>query len=125
MERTNWDNIQYKIVQNGIIWGAGALEEVYTTQGPVFLVRRAVVGRRSGRIGRLSLGRSAVFLRQSPVESTCRLGGAGFRGGGGGAQVGHNCPVLGITGFWGLSIVSQEKTLFASCFSFHSFIHSM
>ena len=31
------------------------------TQGPVFLVRRAVVGRRSGRIGRLSLGRSAVF----------------------------------------------------------------
>ena len=94
MERTNWDNIQYKIVQNGIIWGAGALEEVYTTQGPVFLVRRAVVGRRSGRIGRLSLGRSAVFLRQSPVESTCRLGGAGFRGGGGGAQVGHTCSNL-------------------------------
>ena len=50
--------IQYnKIIQNGIIWGAGALEEVYT--GTSFSCSSS--GRRSGRIGRLSLGRSAVF----------------------------------------------------------------
>ena len=65
------------------------------TQGPVFLVRRAVVGRRSSvRTDRsLVVGSVSCFLRP-PVESTCRVGGAGFRGGGGGAQVGHTCPDL-------------------------------
>ena len=108
--------IQYnKIVQNGIIWGAGAVEEVYT--GTSFSCSSS--GRRSSvRTDRsLVVGSVSCFLRQSPVESTCRLGGAGFRGGGGGDQVGHTCPVPlqiysiwssseeCITGFWGLSIV--------------------
>ena len=91
MERTNWDNIQYKIVQNGIIWGEGAVEEVYT--GTSFSCSSS--GRRSSvRTDRsLVVGSVSCFLRP-PVESTCRLGGAGFRGGGGGDQVGHTCPDL-------------------------------
>ena len=81
-----------KIVQNGIIWGAGAVEEVYT--GTSFSCSSS--GRRSSvRTDRsLVVGSVSCFLRQSPVESTCRLGGAGFRGGGGGDQVGHTCPDL-------------------------------
>ena len=47
------------------------------TQGPVFLVRRAVVGRRSGRIGRLSLGRSAVFSDSLQLKAPAGWGEPG------------------------------------------------